>query len=169
MEQIMIISCQLEVPPEIAPQLDATLEAFADACNYIDQTVPENMSNNVRIQSLVYQDIRQKFGLSANLAVRAINRVATTRKIAKQKGNLCKEFQPTTVDYDTRIFSWRERDCTVSLTLVGGRERFKLSANNSQLQLLQGGIPTSATLTKQDDGAYYIQIKLTSKPPQATA
>ncbi len=138
MKQVLTVACKIEVPKEVAPKINATLEAFASACNYINQTVPPYMTNNVRIQTLTYQDVRNQFGLSANLAVRAINRVAGNRKTAQKAGKPVKEFKPTSADYDSRIFSFREQDWTVSLNLIGGRERFKLLIGNYQLGLLKG-------------------------------
>src|SRR5438128_1701038 len=107
MEQVLTVACKLQVSNQQTPQVDALLQAFADACNYINQTVPANLVNNVRIHKLVYRDLRIKFGLSANQACRAIARVAANRKAAKTKGDTVKEFFPTSADYDARIFSFR--------------------------------------------------------------
>ena len=160
MELAQTLACKLEVSPEQVSKLKATFQAFSDACNYINQEVDSKLTNNVRIQSLVYQDIREKFRLSANLAVRAINRVASERKVAKKTGQSVKVFEPDRVDYDARIFSFREKDWTVSLTLVGGRERFKLMIDEDLQKLLRGQVPASATLTKDSEGNYYININV---------
>ncbi|WP_019498633.1 RNA-guided endonuclease InsQ/TnpB family protein [Pseudanabaena sp. PCC 6802] len=165
MEQVLTVACKLQVDTEQVDKLNATLLAFSDACNYINQTIDPKLTNNVRIQSLIYEQIRDQFGLSANLAIRAINRVAGNRKTAKKAGKPVKAFKPTSADYDARIFSFREKDWTVSLNLVGGRERFKLSIGNYQRHLLNGKIPTSATLCKHQDGNFYINIQVKSMPP----
>jgi len=165
MEQVLTVACKIEVPPEVAPKLDATLKAFSDACNYINQTVNPKLTNKPRIQGLVYEQVREQFGLSANLAIRAIARVSCHRKTAKQKGKPVRAFKPTSVDYDARIFACREKDWTVSLTLVGGRERFKLAIGNYQLGLLKGKNPSSATLCKRQDGSYYVNIEIKSEAP----
>lgn len=162
----MNVACKLEVTPDQISKLEATLVGFADACNYTNQTIDPKLTNNVRIQSIVYHDIRAKFGLSSNLAVRVINRVASNRKKAKKQGKGVQSFKPTTVDYDARIFAFREKDWTVSLTLVGGRERFPLQIGNSQRGLLKGSTPTSATLVKKPDGSYYINIQIKFDSPE---
>ncbi|MFW6296695.1 MAG: hypothetical protein ACOC04_05845 [Halothece sp.] len=154
------VTGQLKATPEQTAKLEATFEAFSNACNYIQQEVDPKLTNNVRIQSLVYQDIREKFDLSANLAVRAINRVSSHRKVAKKTGQSVKMFKPNRVDYDARIFSFREKDWTVSLSLVGGRERFDLLMNAEQQEQLKGETPASATLTKDSGKTYYLHINL---------
>ncbi|MCU0547405.1 MAG: hypothetical protein MUE44_35465 [Oscillatoriaceae cyanobacterium Prado104] len=116
MEQLLTVACKIEVSPEVALKLDATLEALADACTYINQTVDPKLTNKPRIQGLVYEQVREQFKLSANLAIRAIARVCSNRKTAKHKGKPVRAFQPTSVDYDARIFAFREQDWTVSLT-----------------------------------------------------
>ena len=98
---------------------------------------------------LAYHNVREMFGLSAQLAIHAIRRVSGNRKTAKKDGKPVNKFAPTSVTYDTRIFSFREKDWTVSLTTTGGRERFVLAIGNYQLGLLKGQNPKTATLCKR--------------------
>jgi IS605 OrfB family transposase len=74
-------------------------------------------------------------------------------------------FRPTSADYDQRIFRFREKDWTVSLTLLGGAERFKLAIGKYQRGLLAGKNPTSAKLVKRKNGDYYVQIAHDTVPP----
>jgi len=166
MEQTLTLACKLQPTPEQVAKIDATLQAFADACNYANESVPAQITNKPTIQSLVYQDLREKFGLSANLAVRACARVGANRKTAKLKGKPVKGFKPTSADYDARIFSFRERDWTVSLTLIGGRERIAMQLGNYQMGKLKGRVSTSAQLCKHRDGLYYLHIQLTDDAPE---
>jgi putative transposase len=165
-EQTLTLACKLQPTPEQVAKIDATLQAFADACNYANEFVPAQINNKPTIQSLVYQDLREKFGLSANLAVRACARVGANRKTAKLKGKPVKGFKPTSADYDARIFSFRERDWTASLTLIGGRERIAMQLGNYQMGKLKGRVPTSAQLCKHRDGLYYLHIQLTDDAPE---
>jgi IS605 OrfB family transposase len=166
---ILTIVCKLNPSHEQTSKIDATLNAFADACNYINEIVDPKIMNNLRIQTLVYGSVREKFGLSANLAIRAINRVAGNRKTAKKDNKSVQSFKPTSVDYDTRIFSFREKDWTASLTVVGGRERFNLHVGNYQIGKLKGQKPTSATLSKRANGTYTLNIQVKSDPPKVKA
>lgn len=166
METILTISCKLITQDNQVTLLEKTLVNFAAACNWINQSVDSKLTNNVRIQSLVYEQVRQQFDLSANLAIRAINRVAGNRKTAKQKGRPVTDFKPTSVDYDARIFAYNEKNQTVSLKLVGGREKFKLSLGSYQIGKLKGKKPTSATLVKTKKGEYFINIQIKDEAPQ---
>jgi putative transposase len=168
-KQVLTVSCKIEVKLEQLPKIGATLQAFADACIYVNGEVDPKLTNEIAMQSLVYQDVRSKFGLSSQLAIHAIRRVSGNRKTAKQKNRPVKKFAPTSVTYDSRTFSFREKDWTVSLTMMGGRERFKLDIGNYQLGLLKGQKPKAATLSKTPKG-YYLNIQLESQPesPQPT-
>lgn len=121
---------------------------------------------NWRCNLQVYHNVRDMFGLSAQLAIHAIRRVSGNRKTAKKDGSPVIRFAPTSVTYDTRIFSFREKDWTVSLTTTGGRERFVLAIGNYQLGLLKGQNPKTATLCKRKDGSYYLNIQLESQPAE---
>lgn len=101
--------CKIEPTPEQVAKIEATLKMFADACNYINSTVNPKLTNNVRIQTLIYESVREQFGLASNLAIRAINRVASNRKTAKKDDKPVLKFQPTSADYDARIFSFRRK------------------------------------------------------------
>jgi IS605 OrfB family transposase len=166
MKQVLTIACKLNPTPKQVVNIEATLKAFADGCNYVNQTVKPTITSASSIQNLVYQDLRSVYGLSANLAVRACARVGANRKTAKVKGKPVKAFKQKSVDYDARIFDFREKDWTVSLTLVEGREHIKLAASNYQRGKLIGRKPTSAQLCKHRDGQYYIHIQVKDEAPQ---
>jgi putative transposase len=166
MEQTLTLACKLQPTPEQVVEIKATLQAFADACNWVNQSVKTSVTSKTTIQTQVYQDIRERFGLSANQAVRVCARVGANRKTAKLKGKPVKTFKPTSADYDARIFAFREKDWTVSLTLLGCREHIKLDVGNYQRGKLKGRKPTSAQLCKHRDGSYYIHIQLTDDAPE---
>ncbi|MBW4488230.1 MAG: transposase [Trichocoleus desertorum ATA4-8-CV12] len=165
MSQVLTISCKLKVDESQAQKLDATLDAFGLALNWVNQNTPEQIVNAVKLQSLCYYEVRARFGLSSNLAQQVCRRVAGSRKVAKKKNRPVKAFRIGFVTYDARIFSFREKDWTVSLTTVEGRERFELAIGNYQVGALKGSSPKSATLVKRQDGSYYLQICLESEPP----
>ena len=58
------------------------------------------MSAKAKLQKLCYYEVRARFGLSANLAIAAIIRVAP--RLAK-KETRHSTFAPTSADYDARI------------------------------------------------------------------
>jgi IS605 OrfB family transposase len=178
MTQVLTVSCKLKVSQSQAAKLDATIDAFVQALNWVNQNTPEKVVNAVKLQSLCYYQIRARFGLSSNLArttsrlrdQQVCRRLAGARKVARQKNRPVKAFKRGFATYDARIFSFREKDWTVSLTTVGGRERFELAIGRYQREQLAGSNPKSATLVKRKDGFYSIQICVETEPcpPQRT-
>ncbi|MGY2974154.1 putative transposase [Thermostichus sp. MS-CIW-37] len=178
MSQVLTISCKLKVSPSQAAKLDETLDAFGQALNWVNQNTPEKVVNAVKLQSLCYREIRARFGLSSNLArttsrlrdQQVCRRLAGARKVAQQKNRPVKAFKRGFATYDARVFSFREKDWTVSLTTVEGRERFGLAIGRYQRERLAGSNPKSATLVKRKDGSYSIQICVETEPspPQRT-
>ena len=126
MDAIRTLACKLAPTPEQRAKLDATLVAFADACNFIADVARQiPSSNKVKVQHACYAEVRSRFGLSANLVIRAIARVCAAMKV---KSKAHSTFEPTSIDYDQRIFSFREWDWTYSLTLLHSRERLETGA-----------------------------------------
>jgi putative transposase len=160
-QQILTIVCQLNPTAEQIVKLDQVLQGFAEACRYINSTICPSITNKNRIQKEVYRVVRQQFGLTANLAVRACARVAANRKVGKVK-----EFRATSVDYDARLFDYREKEQCVSLSTLDGRERIPLVVGNYQIEKLKGKKPTSATLCKRKDGKFYIHIQVKEEVPE---
>lgn len=166
MKQVLTIVCKLNPSQGVVKKIDTTLEMFAAACNYANKEVKPSITSKTTIQSQVYQAIREKYSLSANLAVRACARVGANRKTAKKDKKPVKTFKPTSADYDARIFAFREKDWSVSLTLVGGREHIPIVTSNYQIGKLKGTKPTSAQLCKHKDGNYYIHIQVKDEAPK---
>lgn len=153
MNSIRTICCRLEIEPDQVEALERTLSAFAQACNLVAAVrLQTDEKSQFGLHRLCYQQIRQQFSLPANLAVRAIARVA-----AGKKGEL---FRSTSVDFDARIFSFRESDWTFSLTTVVGRLRLRAVLGDFQRQALAGQKPSSAQLVQRKERYYlHVQVK----------
>jgi len=164
-ECIRTVNCKMAPTQEQMSEIEDTLKAFTDACIWINSNVDARIRNRVIIHHFAYKDVRAKFGLSANLAVNAITRVAGNRKTAHLNGSDVVEFKPTSVSYDARIFAFRELDEMVSLTLLRSRQRIKLVLSDYQKDRLKGSRPTSATLCKKGR-EYYINIQIKSEAPE---
>ena len=165
MQQVTTVACKLKVPVKFVKEIEETLQAFADACEWVNQNTPPGLTNKAKMQKLVYNDVRLKFGLSSNLAIQALRRVCANRKTARQKSRNVRKFSPTSVSYDARIFSFKGFDYTVSLKLLENRVRFELDIGNYQRGILKGQDPKSATLVKRRNGDYYIHINLNHDAP----
>ena len=158
METIRTVVCKLHPTPEQRAELNATLVAFADACNFIAGIARQlHSTNKVKVQHACYRDVRERFGLSANRAIRAIARICAALKV---KSKAHSRFAPTSIDYDQRIFNFREWDWTCSLTLLRSRQRIATTLGSRQKGLLKGRNPTSATLVKRRDGRFFLHMQI---------
>src|SRR5919202_2069482 len=166
MSQILTVSCKLEVAPQQVEKLDAILCAFANCCEYVNKNTDPKLTNQIAMQSLIYKEARDYSGLSAQMTIHAIRRVCANRKTAKQQNRPVKGFAPTSATYDARTFTFTEKDWTIRLTMLKGREKFPLHIGNYQRHLLTERNPKSAVLVKRKNGTYYLQIQLESEPPQ---
>ncbi len=161
-DQVLTVRCKLSPSDTQARSIEETLVVFANSCTWINQNVDPKVKGGIKMQYLIYKDARETFGLSANLTIQAIRRVAANRKTAGK--NKIEEYRPTSISYDQRIFQYREADEQVGLTLLHGRERIPLDIGNYQRNLLKGQRPTSATLVKMRSG-YYIDIQVKFEAP----
>jgi putative transposase len=163
METVRTVACKLLPTHAQRAELDATLCAFAAACNHIAVVARQiHSTNKVKVQHTCYTEVRERFGLSANLAIRAIARVCAALKV---KARAHSTFAPASIDYDQRIFSFREWDWTVSLTLVHSRQRIETALGARQKSLLKGHTPTSATLVKRRDGRFFLHVQIREDVP----
>ncbi|NJM27518.1 MAG: IS200/IS605 family element transposase accessory protein TnpB, partial [Pseudanabaena sp. RU_4_16] len=163
--QVLSVKCKLQVMPEMRGEIDLTLEKFADACNQILAVATDSKQwNTTKLHHLVYHPVKASTGLKANHVCQAIRRVVGNAKAVKK----VHKFRPTSINLDARLFSVAED--SVGVTLIGGRQKFKLLIGNYQRALLAGQTPTAATLNKTKRGDYYINIcvEIPTQPPGKT-
>src|SRR5207249_2390989 len=73
--------CAVAPTPEQAATLKAVMQAFNAACNCVSALAWEKqIFNPIALHHLTYRDLRERFGLPAQLAVRAIAKVADAYK-----------------------------------------------------------------------------------------
>ena len=115
---------KLAPTPEQHQLLMETMEHFNDACNEIAKTAFElHSANKIELQKHVYYTVRETFGLSAQMTVRAISKVSEAYK--QDKGILPVFDRHGAMIYDDRILSWRIDRASI-LTLKG-RESIPIS------------------------------------------
>jgi len=109
-------------------RLLATMEAFNAACNEIAETCfAQQSASKYMIQTLVYHTIREKYGLSAQLCIRAIAKTCEAFKLNKKVQPKFKKHGSIT--YDARILTFKGLHSEfpqVSLTTLDGRRTFNL-------------------------------------------
>ena len=96
-----------------------TMERFNEACNYISDVAWMNKTfGKIRLQKILYYDVREKFGLSAQMVVRAVGKVSESYKVDRSVKHT---FKPHgAVVYDQRNLSIKGPD-RVSILTLGGR------------------------------------------------
>lgn len=132
----LIAQVKLLPTPEQADALRRTLEQANAACRFVSDTAWETKTfRQYDLHHKCYQAIREQFGLSAQVAVRAIAKVADAYKLDRKTK---RTFKTTgSIAYDDRILSWRLQDRTVSIWTVNGRLRIPFVCGERQLELLQ--------------------------------
>lgn len=164
METTRTVVCKLAPSPEQAAEMDATLRAFAAGCGLAAEVARRlGSTNKVRVQHEAYREIRSRFGLSANLAIRAIVRACAALKVPAKMHS---KFAPTSVDYDARIFAFHEWNWSFGLTLLGGRRKIATALGDHQQRQLRCRKPTAAQLVKRRDGRYFLHVQLTGDAPE---
>lgn len=134
----MKLTARVKLLPTIE-QIDAlrmTLERANEACNYIsDEAWQSRTFRQFPLHKLTYYDVRERFGLSAQMTVRAISRVSDAYDIGKdtQRGF----FKWGAFPYDDRILSWNLAKHTVSIWTLDGRQTVPFVAGPRDLELLQ--------------------------------
>jgi IS605 OrfB family transposase len=117
----MLLTLMVKLAPaeEQKDSLLKTMHRFNEACNYIAEVAySTRCANKVRLQKLVYYDVRERFGLSAQLTIRAIAKVVEAYKRDK---SIKPAFRPEgAIVYDQRILSWKGID-RVSIVTLDGR------------------------------------------------
>ena len=95
-----------------------TMERFNEACNYISDVAWMNQAfGKIRIQTILYYEVREKFGLSAQMVVRAVGKVSESYKIDRSVKHT---FKPHgAVVYDQRNLTIKGADRVSILTLEG--------------------------------------------------
>jgi len=131
------LTAQLKLEPtaEQAAALSRTLVASNAACDYISGVAWDSKSfRQFDLHRLCYRTARERFGLSAQAAVRCISKVADTYKLDKKAK---RTFRPMgSAAYDQRILSYDLEASTVSIWSLAGRLRIPFVCGQHQRSML---------------------------------
>jgi putative transposase len=135
----MILTAKIKLRPtqEQCGMLLKTLETANAACNYASQQAWETETfKQFPLHRLVYGRLRERFGLCAQAAVRAIAKVAAAYRLGRQTQ---RTFQPRgAFPYDNRILSFETAGQTISIWTLEGRQRMPYQCGDRQRGLLKG-------------------------------
>jgi len=160
------ISLKLEPTSEQYQSLLRTMEAFNRGCQYVaDVAYEKRIANKVRIQPIVYSELRTRFGLSSQMAVRAISKAIEAYK--RDKRIHCRFDLHGAMVYDQRIMSFKGLT-HVSLLTLFGRERIPIrfgAYQSARMDRIQG----QADLTLRNGVFYlYVTVDIPTPPPIET-
>jgi len=116
----LILKIKLLTTPEQANLLLEAMEAFNAACNAASNIAFElKTASKYRIQKACYYDLRKQFDLPAQMAVRAIGKVAEAYRRDKKKHHRFKTHGAMVLD--NRLLSYKGMD-RVSIATLQGRQ-----------------------------------------------
>ena len=107
-----------------------TMERFNEACNFVSAFAWSNrVWGKVELQKNLYREIREKFGLSAQMTVRAFGKVTESYQVDRK----CKhQFDPRgAMVYDQRILSFKDLK-TCSILTLASREKIGIACGGYQ-------------------------------------
>lgn len=158
--QKLTIAVQLRPTQEQAVALRNTLECANAACNDLSAVAWESrMFGQYALHKLAYADVRASSGLSAQVVVRAIAKVADAYKLDKRTQ---RHFRPLgAIAYDNRILRWYASE--VSIWTVAKRQRIPFVCGERERALLSSQQGESDLLYR--DGRWYLYTTVNVDEP----
>ena len=123
----MLKTLQIKLLPDDKQReaLTNTSIKFNGACNFVSRVAFERkLYNKVFLQKIVYRDIREKFNLAAQVAIRVIAKVVETYKADREVFHAFRDYG--SIVYDRRILSFKGVD-EVSISTTSGRIRLPMT------------------------------------------
>ncbi len=134
----MKLIAQVKLLPsrEQARLLKQSLEQANDACNTISELAWQAQTfRQYAIHKAYYSKVRKQFGLSAQIIVRCIAKVADAYKLDKQTQ---RRFKPLgAIAFDDRILTWRTEKQFVNIWTIGGRQPIPYACGECQKKILE--------------------------------
>jgi putative transposase len=140
-----------------------TMERFNSACGYISDIAFENKAfGQIRLHKLTYYEVRERFGLASQMAIRAIGKVVESYKVEKQHKH---SFNPHgAIVYDQRILKFKFPD-KISISALEGRQVVPfvfMNYRNLDMRRVAG----QADLVYRDGIFYLVACVDVPEPPQ---
>jgi putative transposase len=130
----LVANIKLLPTPEQAVLLQQTLKRCNEACNWLSEVAFERkIFRHFALQKLVYRDLRDRFSLTAQVAIRCLAKVADAYKIDTDTR---RQFRPHSAQpFDDRIFRFLSDD-QLSIWTLGGRQKIAYVCGDHQRRLL---------------------------------
>jgi len=145
-------------------RLKATVERFNEAANWAAGVAFEHRcSNKVELQKIIYGDLRERFGLSSQMAVRCIAQVCEAYRRDK---SIRPVFRPhAAMPFDQRMMGFKGLD-RVSLLTLDGRVLVPIVMGKYQAERYTNAKGQS-DLVLRDDGKWFLLV--TVDVPESTS
>lgn len=161
MKQVIVI--KLEPSAQQYKALLDTLEAFNKGCQYAaDIAYEKRLANKIELQTLIYGELRSRFGLSSQMAIRAIAKAVEAYK-RDRRIHVRVDLHGAMV-YDQRIMSFKGLT-HVSLLCIGGRELIPMRYGGYQAARIDHAKGQADLVLKDGTFYLYVTIDLPSDPP----
>ena len=132
----LVAQLQLKPTEHQHQLLKATLERANIACNAISDYAWENqVFSQYALHHALYQTIRAHFGLTAQVVVRCLSKVADAYKVDKNAKRVFREHGA--IGYDDRIVKYRTDNQVVSIWVLPGRETISYVCGERQHELMK--------------------------------
>ena len=132
----LTVQAKLRPSREQADALERTLRASNAAANEISEIAWGRRSfGQYKLHRLVYHSVRASSGLSSQMVIRAISKVADAYKLDKKRKRTFKALGA--IAYDDRILRWRSEASEVSIWTVSGRESISFICGERTSELLK--------------------------------
>lgn len=127
---------KLQPTPDQERALRRTLETANAACNFISDVAWQTRTfGKFALQKSCYEQVREQFGLSAQMTIRALAKVGDAYKRDKQTK---RTFRPlASIAYDDRILSFALPKSEVSIWTLNGRQAIPFMCGERQRRMLQ--------------------------------
>jgi IS605 OrfB family transposase len=153
----MKLTLQIQLLPERdhAGRLRETVERFNEAANWLAGVAFERKTaNKVLLQRIAYKELRERFGLSAQMAVRCIAQVCEAYK--RDRSVRPKFRKHAAMPFDQRMMSFKGVD-RVSLLTLGGRVLVPILMGKYQSERIDHP-KGQADLVLRDDGRWFLLV-----------
>jgi IS605 OrfB family transposase len=153
---------KLQPTPEHAQSLRETLEKANDAANYVSEWAWQNLTfGQYTLHKALYYRVKAEFGLSAQIVVRVIAKVADTYKLDKKTKRVFRKHG--SIAYDDRILRWYQAKSEVTLNTLSGRMRIPYLSDERTRRLLQNQQGETDLILR--DGQFYLATTVNAPEP----
>jgi IS605 OrfB family transposase len=155
----LIAPVKLILAPDQKVRLIATMEQVNAACTWLAaQAFERKIVNKFDLQKRFYRDLRDRFGLSAQHAVRSLAKVCAAYKRDPKR---CCTFRPHgSIAFDQRTYTFKNDLESVSLLAFDGRVIVPCAIGDHQRKLLEGKRGQAQLILRDHDLYLYVSVEV---------